>query len=124
MWPNFILWSRQKEMFYLMTHSTHFIYGYMASVGLGLPKKVELHTPSPSSLDEKIEFPPRMECVYLMTPLTYFTNDYISLGNICKYNDLQWITDGARSKTDCTLDGHLNDMAVACQIHSNDNKGS
>ena len=23
--------SRKKEMFYLMTHSTHFIYGYMAS---------------------------------------------------------------------------------------------
>ena len=23
--------GRRKEMFYLMTHSTHFIYGYMAS---------------------------------------------------------------------------------------------
>ena len=23
--------ERRKEMFYLMTHSTHFIYGYMAS---------------------------------------------------------------------------------------------
>ena len=23
--------SRRKEMFYLTTHSTHFIYGYMAS---------------------------------------------------------------------------------------------
>ena len=23
--------NRRKEMFYLMTHSTHFIYGYMAS---------------------------------------------------------------------------------------------
>ena len=24
-------WSFRKEMFYLTTHSTHFIYGYMAS---------------------------------------------------------------------------------------------
>ena len=23
--------EREREMFYLMTHSTHFIYGYMAS---------------------------------------------------------------------------------------------
>ena len=28
---HFILWEREREMFYLMTHSTHFIYGYMAS---------------------------------------------------------------------------------------------
>ena len=27
----FMLGRREKEMFYLMTHSTHFIYGYMAS---------------------------------------------------------------------------------------------
>ena len=30
-----LLWiahQREREMFYLMTHSTHFIYGYMASV--------------------------------------------------------------------------------------------
>ena len=26
-----IYWSGRKDMFYLMTHSTHFIYGYMAS---------------------------------------------------------------------------------------------
>ena len=25
------LGKREREMFYLMTHSTHFIYGYMAS---------------------------------------------------------------------------------------------
>ena len=25
------IWLREREMFYLMTHSTHFIYGYMAS---------------------------------------------------------------------------------------------
>ena len=25
------VWEREREMFYLMTHSTHFIYGYMAS---------------------------------------------------------------------------------------------
>ena len=25
------VWEVRKEMFYLMTHSTHFIYGYMAS---------------------------------------------------------------------------------------------
>ena len=24
-------WEREREMFYLTTHSTHFIYGYMAS---------------------------------------------------------------------------------------------
>ena len=24
-------WEGRKEMFYLMTHSTHFIYGYIAS---------------------------------------------------------------------------------------------
>ena len=27
----FTLWEREREMFYLTTHSTHFIYGYMAS---------------------------------------------------------------------------------------------
>ena len=26
-----VTWEGRKEMFYLMTHSTHFIYGYMAS---------------------------------------------------------------------------------------------
>ena len=26
-----VIWSGRKEMFYLTTHSTHFIYGYMAS---------------------------------------------------------------------------------------------
>ena len=26
-----IRWEREREMFYLTTHSTHFIYGYMAS---------------------------------------------------------------------------------------------
>ena len=25
------MWEREREMFYLTTHSTHFIYGYMAS---------------------------------------------------------------------------------------------
>ena len=25
------VWEREREMFYLTTHSTHFIYGYMAS---------------------------------------------------------------------------------------------
>ena len=29
--PFFITKEERKEMFYLMTHSTHFIYGYMAS---------------------------------------------------------------------------------------------
>ena len=28
---NVLKWKREIEMFYLMTHSTHFIYGYMAS---------------------------------------------------------------------------------------------
>ena len=28
-WPT--SWEREREMFYLTTHSTHFIYGYMAS---------------------------------------------------------------------------------------------
>ena len=27
----FTFWEGRKEMFYLTTHSTHFIYGYMAS---------------------------------------------------------------------------------------------
>ena len=27
-----LLYTGKKEMFYLTTHSTHFIYGYMASV--------------------------------------------------------------------------------------------
>ena len=27
----FLKWKERKEMFYLTTHSTHFIYGYMAS---------------------------------------------------------------------------------------------
>ena len=26
-----VLWERERKMFYLTTHSTHFIYGYMAS---------------------------------------------------------------------------------------------
>ena len=26
-----VIWGREREMFYLTTHSTHFIYGYMAS---------------------------------------------------------------------------------------------
>ena len=26
-----VAWNERKEMFYLTTHSTHFIYGYMAS---------------------------------------------------------------------------------------------
>ena len=26
-----MIWRERKEMFYLMTHSTHFIYSYMAS---------------------------------------------------------------------------------------------
>ena len=29
--------GRRKEMFYLMTHSTHFIYGYMASDYVKVP---------------------------------------------------------------------------------------
>ena len=29
--PNNILHEGRKEVFYLMTHATHFIYGYMAS---------------------------------------------------------------------------------------------
>ena len=29
--PNFAIYMGRKEMFYLTTHSTHFIYGYMAS---------------------------------------------------------------------------------------------
>ena len=28
---NLEFWEREREMFYLTTHSTHFIYGYMAS---------------------------------------------------------------------------------------------
>ena len=34
LWRPFIhpsLWAREREMFYFTTHSTHFIYGYMAS---------------------------------------------------------------------------------------------
>ena len=27
----FVAWERERETFYLTTHSTHFIYGYMAS---------------------------------------------------------------------------------------------
>ena len=27
----FLITAREREMFYLTTHSTHFIYGYMAS---------------------------------------------------------------------------------------------
>ena len=30
-------YQNRKEMFYLMTHSTHFIYGYMASVSQNNP---------------------------------------------------------------------------------------
>ena len=35
-----VMWHRtygkgRKEMFYLMTHSTHFIYGYIRGVNLG-----------------------------------------------------------------------------------------
>ena len=26
-----MIWRERKEMFYLTTHSTHFIYGYMVS---------------------------------------------------------------------------------------------
>ena len=29
--PTHQCWKREREMFYLTTHSTHFIYGYMAS---------------------------------------------------------------------------------------------
>ena len=30
-WEDFRKRGGRKEMFYLMTHSTHFIFGYMAS---------------------------------------------------------------------------------------------
>ena len=30
-WNEWLKWERERENFYLTTHSTHFIYGYMAS---------------------------------------------------------------------------------------------
>ena len=55
--------EREREMFYLMMHSTHFIYGYMAS------DMVKDHSDS-----EKGE----REMLYLMTHSTHFIYGYMA----------------------------------------------
>ena len=55
--------SKRKEMFYLTTYSTHFIYGYMASVIY----MVKDHS------DSK-----RKEMFYLMTYSTHFIYGYMA----------------------------------------------
>ena len=55
----------RKEMFYLMTHSTHFIYGYMASEG-------------------------RKEMFYLMTHSTHFIYGYMASETYSQGNREHW----------------------------------
>ena len=58
----------RKEMFYLTTHSTHFIYDYVASDRV---KKVRL-----------LNSTGRKEMFYLMTHSTHFIYDYMALDRV------------------------------------------
>ena len=56
--------GRRKEMFYLMMHSTHYIYGYVAT-------DIWIRT-SQIAREEG-----RKEMFYLMTHSTHFINGYV-----------------------------------------------